>query len=98
MLRKSPAVEGWRWKRTKLAAQDNGPQAKRGLRASAETIRRGLRQLGWRWKRTKLAAQDNGPQRAPKLAHIRWVWATLRPRQVLLFADELDIPLLPKSG
>jgi transposase len=98
LLRKSPAVEGWCRTRWSCAALALSLEAKRGLRVSAETIRRWLHQLGWGWKRTKLAAKDNDPQRAPKLAHIRWVWETLRPRQVLLFADELDIHLLPKSG
>jgi hypothetical protein len=67
-------------------------------RVSAETLRRWLQSLGWRWKRAKLVAKDNDAGRAPKLARIRWVWETLRPRQALLFADELDIHLLPKSG
>jgi transposase len=98
LLRKSPAVEGWCRTRWSCATLALSLEAKRGLRVSAETMRRWLHQLGWRWKRTKLAAKDNDPQRAPKLAHIRWVWETLRPRQVLLFADELDIQLLPKSG
>jgi IS1 family transposase len=65
---------------------------------SAETVRRWLHALDWRWKRTKLAAKDNDPDRVPKLAHIRLLWERLQPRQVLLFADELDIQLLPKSG
>jgi hypothetical protein len=33
-----------------------------------------------------------------KLARIRRLWERLQPRQALLFADELDIQLLPKSG
>jgi len=61
-------------------------------------VRRWLHQLGWHWKRTKLTAPDNDPERAPKLARIRLIWESLRPREALLFADELDIPLLPKSG
>jgi DDE superfamily endonuclease/Winged helix-turn helix len=65
---------------------------------SAETVRRWLHQWGWRWKRTKLAAPDNDPERAPKLARIRLIWESLRSREALLFADELDIALLPKSG
>ena len=35
-------------------------------------------------------AKDEDPERAVKLAHIRRAEA-LRPRQALLFADELDI-------
>jgi winged helix-turn-helix protein len=69
-----------------------------GWRGSAETVRRWLHALGWSWKRAKLVAKDNDPERVPKLAYIRLLWETLRPRQVLLFADELDIALLPKTG
>jgi putative transposase len=54
--------------------------------------------LGWRWKRTKLSAKDNDPARAAKLARIRLAAETLRPWPALLFADELDLALLPKSG
>jgi transposase len=73
-------------------------EVRRGLQVSAETVRRWLHQLGWRWKRAKLVAPDNDPERVPKLARIRLIWETLRPREALLFADELDISLLPKSG
>ena len=98
LLRKPPQQEGWcrtRWSCATLALSLG---ARRGFRVSAETVRRWLHALGWRWKRTKLAAKDNDEQRTAKLAHIRLVWETLRPRQALLFADELDIHLLPKSG
>ena len=53
--------------------------------------------LSWRWKQVKLVAKDNDPGRISKLAHIRLLWETLQPRQVLLFAHELDIYLLPKT-
>jgi transposase len=98
LLRKSPAAEGWCRTRWSCATLALSLQARRGLNVSAETVRRWLHGLGWRWKRTKLAAKDNDPERAAKLARIRWVAETLRPRQALLFADELDIALLPKSG
>jgi transposase len=98
LLGKPPAAEGWCRTRWRCATRALSLQARRGLQVSAETMRRWLHRLGWRWKRAKLAAKDNDPQRAPKLAHIRWIWETLRSRQVLLFADELDIQLLPKSG
>jgi putative transposase len=98
LLTKSPTVEGWYRTRWSCATLALSLEARRGWLVSAETVRRWLHRLGWRWKRTKLAAKDNDPQRAPKLAHIRWIWETLQPRQALLFADELDIQLLPKSG
>jgi hypothetical protein len=73
-------------------------QARRGLRVSAETVRRWLHELGWVWKRAKLMAKDDDPQRVPKLARIRWAFEQLQAGRVLCFADELDIHLLPKVG
>jgi putative transposase len=98
LLGKSPAAYGWcrtRWSCATLALT---LEARRGWRVSAETIRRWLHRWGWCWKRAKLVAKDQDPERAGKRAQIRMIWETLRPRQVLLFADELDIHLLPKSG
>jgi putative transposase len=98
LLARPPAAYGWcrtRWSCATLALSF---EVRRGLQVSAETMRRWLHQLGWRWKRTKLAAPDNDPKRATKLARIRLIWESLRPHEALLFADELDIPLLPKSG
>jgi hypothetical protein len=69
-----------------------------GWCVSAETVRRRWQALGWRGKRTQLAAQDNDPDRVPKLARLRRLWESLRPRPALLFADELEIALLPKPG
>jgi transposase len=98
LLRKAPSVYGWCRTRWSGAALAETLGQRRGWRVSAETVRRWLHALAWRWKRTKLAAQDNDPDRVPKLARIRLLWECLSPRQALLFADELDIHLLPKSG
>jgi transposase/IS1 family transposase len=98
LLRKAPSVYGWCRTRWSCAALAETLGQRRGWRVSAETVRRWLHALGWRWKRTKLAAKDNDPDRVPKLARIRLLWECLSPRQALLFADELDIHLLPKSG
>jgi putative transposase len=98
LLGRTPAAYGWcrtRWSCATLALT---LEARRGWRVSAETIRRWLQRLDWRWKRAKLVARDRDPERAGKLASIRMIWESLRPRQVVLFADELDIHLLPKSG
>jgi putative transposase len=73
-------------------------EARRGLRVSAETVRRWLHALGWRWKRAQLVAKDNHPQRATKLASLRLAAEMLQPRPALLFVDELDIALLPQTG
>ena len=98
LLARPPGAEGWQRTRWSCAALALSLKARRGIQISAETMRRWLHALGWRWKRTKLVAPDNDPERAPKLARIRLVWETLRLREALLFADELDVPLLPKSG
>jgi hypothetical protein len=73
-------------------------EARRGGRVSAETIRRGRHRLGGHWKRAQIVASDQDPERAGKRAQIRMIWESLRPRQVLLFAHELAIHWLPKSG
>jgi transposase len=98
LLKKSPAVYGWcrtRWSCATLALQ---LEAQRSIRVSAETVRRCLHALGWVWKRAKLAAKDSDPERASKLARIRYVSEHLGCREALLFADELDLHLLPKVG
>ena len=98
LLSKSPAALDWCRTRWSCATLALSLQARRGFPVSVETVRRWVHRLGWRWKRAKLVAQDNDPQRVPKLARIRLVWETLRPREALLFADELDIHGLPKTG
>jgi len=98
LLTKAPAVFGWcrtRWSCATLAAQ---LQVQRGLTVSADTVRRWLHQMDWVWKRAKLVARDADPQRVTKLAAIRFCFENLAQRAVLLFADELDIHLLPKVG
>jgi transposase len=96
LLTKAPAVYGWcrtRWRGAPLAAQLH---LQRGLVVSVSTIRRWVHALGWVWKRAQLVARDDDPQRVEKLARIRQVLETLGKRAVGLFADELDIHLLPK--
>ena len=98
LLKAAPAAYGWcrtRWSCATLAAQ---LKINRGLDVSADTTRRWLHQLGWVWKRAKLVAKDDDPQRVEKLARIRWLFEHLGPKQLLLFADELDIHLLAKVG
>jgi putative transposase len=93
-----PGACGWcrtRWSCATLALE---LQVRRGVRVSAETVRRGLHGLDWVWKRAKLAAKDDDPQRMAKLARIRYTWEHLPARAALFFADELDISLLPKVG
>jgi transposase len=98
LLKASPHAFGWcrtRWSCASLAAQ---LKVNRGLDVSAETLRRWLAEIGWVWKRAKLIAKDDDPDRVMKLARIRWLFEHLTPKQLLLFADELDIHLLAKVG
>jgi transposase len=98
LLKASPYAYGWcrtRWSCATLALT---LEAKRGLNVSAETMRRWLHELGWVWKRAKLVAKDDDPQRVTRLARIRWVFEQLKPSEAMVFADELDIHLLPKVG
>ncbi len=98
LLKTVPQAWGWcrtRWSCATLALE---LQAHRGVQVSSETMRRWLHELGWVWKRAKLTAKDDDPQRVEKLARIRWVCERLPARAALFFADELDMPLLPKVG
>jgi putative transposase len=98
LLKAPPRAYGWcrtRWSCATLAATF---KAKRGLTISAETMRRWVHEVGWVWKRAKLVAKDDDPHRVERLARIRWVYEHLQRWEALVFADELDIPLLPKVG
>ncbi len=98
LLTKVPAAYGWcrtRWSCATLVAQLT---LQRGIVVSSSTLRRWLHALGWVWKRAQLVARDDDPQRVEKLARIRHTLETLGKRAVVLFADELDIHLLPKVG
>jgi DDE superfamily endonuclease/Winged helix-turn helix len=98
LFKSTPRAFGWcrtRWSCAALAAQ---LKINRGIEVSADTVRRWLHSMGWAWKRAKLAARDDDPLRVQKLARIRYILEHLSPKQLLLFADELDINLLPKVG
>lgn len=98
LLKKVPAAYGWcrtRWSCATLTAQ---LRVQRGIEVSSSTLRRWLHRLGWVWKRAQLVARDDDPERVEKLARIRHTLETLGKREVVVFADELDIHLLPKVG
>jgi transposase len=65
---------------------------------SAWTVRRWLHAMGWVWKRAKLRAKDDDPARIDRLARIRLQAEHLQGQEMMVFADELDIHLLPKVG
>ena len=98
VLKKAPRAYGWcrtRWSCATLAAT---LQAKHGIEVSAETVRRWLHEMGWVWKRAKLVAKDDDPHRIERLARIRFHDEHLQAHEMMVFADELDIHLLPKVG
>jgi putative transposase len=98
LLNAAPHTYGWcrtRWSCATLALT---LQTKRGITVSAATMRRWLHELGWVWKRAKLGAKDDDPHRVARLAQIRWVYEQLKCCEAMVFADELDIHLLPKVG
>jgi transposase len=93
-----PRAYGWcrtRWSCATLALTLQGT---RGLTVSAETVRRWVHEVGWVWKRPKLVAKDDDPRRVERLARIRLTFEQLKPSEAMVFADELDIHLLPKVG
>jgi transposase len=98
LLKAVPHAYGWcrtRWSCATLALT---LQAKRGIAVSAETMRRWLHEIGWVWKRAKLVAKDDDPYRIERLARIRFIFERLQVCEAMIFADELDISLLPKVG
>jgi putative transposase len=98
LLKVAPQAHGWcrtRWSCATLALT---LEAKRGIKVSAETMRRWVHEVGWVWKRAKLVAKDDDPHRVDRLARIRFIYEQLRLGEAMVFADELDIHLLPKVG
>jgi len=98
LLKRTPSAYGWcrtRWTCATLAAQI---LLQRRVAVSTATVCRWLHHLGWVWKRAKLVARDDDPERVNKLARIRFRVENLARRAALVFADELDIHLLPKVG
>jgi hypothetical protein len=68
------------------------------VEVSRETVRLELKAAGYVWKRAKLKGRDDDPERTRRLARIRLLIENRRPDEIILFADELDIDLLPKVG
>jgi transposase len=98
ILQAVPRACGWWRTRWSCAPGALEVQARRGVVVSAETVRRWRPELGWEWQRAKVVAKDDDPQRVEKLARMRSAFEQLRAGTALLFADELDISLLPKLG
>jgi DDE superfamily endonuclease/Winged helix-turn helix len=98
LLKVAPRTHGWgrtRWSGATLALTR---EATRGIKVSAETMRRWVHEVGWVWKRATLVAQDDDPHRVNRLARIRFIYEPLRLGEVMVCADALDMHLLPKVG
>jgi putative transposase len=98
LLKAPPRAYGWCRTRWSCATMAMTLQTKRRITVSAETMRRWLHELGWVWKRAKLVAKDDDPRRVARLARMRWVFEPLKGDEAMVFADELDIHLLPQVG
>jgi transposase len=98
LLRCLPRAFGWMRTRWSCACLALTLSRQVGYQISAETVRRWLHQAGYVWKRPSLVARDDDPARATLLACIRQHWEDLGPREALVFADELELHLLPKVG
>jgi len=98
LLKAPPRAYGWCRTRWSCATLAMTLQVTRGFTISAETMRRWLHEIGWVWKRAKLVAKDDDPHRVERLARIRFVYERLQLWEAMVFADELDIHLLPKVG
>ena len=98
IVSRCPSAYGWCRTRWSCQALSLELKARRGYRASRETIRRTLHSLGYAWKRARHVARDDDPERISKLARIRYIAEHVCHSEVLLFIDELDIHLLPKIG
>jgi transposase len=98
LIKRAPEAYGWCRTRWSCATLSLELKARRGVSVSAETVRCWLHEQGYVWKRARHVAKDDDPERARKLGRIRSVFEQLGASEVLLFADELDIHLLPKIG
>jgi hypothetical protein len=93
-----PSAYGWgrtRWSCAPVAGQ---LKIQRGVEVSASTIRRWLPREGGVGKRAQWVARADDPERGEKRARRRHPRETLEQRDGVLFADDLDLPLLPTGG
>ena len=68
------------------------------MEVSAATVRRWLPERGWGWKRAKRGANDDDPHRIERLARLRLHVEPLHAHEVMVWAAELAMHLVPKVG
>jgi putative transposase len=70
----------------------------KGIRLSAETVRRGLRRAGYVWRRPRPVVGPVDPEHAEKMERLRALLAALPDDETVVFQDEVDVHLNPKIG
>jgi putative transposase len=68
------------------------------IRISAETVRRGMRQMEFVWRRPRPVVGLHDPDRDAKLRKIRRLISSMPADETAVFQDEVDINLNPKIG
>jgi len=68
------------------------------IRISAETVRRGMRQMEFVWRRPRPVVGLHDPDHDVKLRKIRRLISSLPADETAVFQDEVDINLNPKIG
>src|SRR5262249_35908284 len=70
----------------------------KGIRLSAETVRRGLHRAGYVWRRPRPVLGPKDPEYAEKKHCLERLMARLPDDETVVFEDEVDINLNPKIG
>lgn len=70
----------------------------KGIRISAETVRRGLHREGFVWRRPRPVVGPTDPEYDEKIGQLSQLMAQLPDDETIVFQDEVDIHLNPKIG
>lgn len=70
----------------------------KGIRISAETVRRGLHREGFVWRRPRPVVGPTDPEYDEKIGQLSQLMAQIPDDETIVFQDEVDIHLNPKIG
>jgi putative transposase len=70
----------------------------RGVRLSAETVRRALHRAGYVWRRPRPVLGPVDPEYAAKMQALRALLTQMPDDETVVFQDEVDVHLNPKIG
>lgn len=70
----------------------------KGIRLSAETVRRGLHRAGFVWRRPRPVVGPTDPEYAEKISELSEMLEQLPEDETAVFQDEVDVHLNPKIG